>query len=99
MRAPTERDQCQAKLDMLVEGFMGDDWDAYREAFAWLHDFTNQKNTERGRVMRGGNWFTVQTIESVRERARSAAARKSNGNCRRGNRRGSGCCAGLNFGT
>jgi len=76
MRPRTERDQCQAKLDMLVEGFMGDDWDAYREAFAWLRDFTDQKNTERGRVMCGGNWFTPQTIESVRERARSAAARK-----------------------
>ena len=32
MRALSERDQCQAKLDILVEGFMGDDWGAYREA-------------------------------------------------------------------
>ena len=76
MRAPTERDQCQAKLDILVEGFMGDDWDAYREAFVWLRDFTDQNNTERGRVMCGGNWYTPQTIGSIRERARSAAVRK-----------------------
>jgi hypothetical protein len=61
-RQPTERDQCQAKLYTLVEGFMGDDWDAYREAFVWLRDFTDQKNAERGRVMCGGNWYTPQTI-------------------------------------
>ena len=30
---------------------MGDDWDAYREAFAWLRDFADQKNTDIGRVM------------------------------------------------
>jgi len=77
MRPPIERDQCQAKLDILVEGFMGDDWDAYREALVWLRDFTDQKNTQRGRVMCGSYWFTPQTIESaVRERARSIVARK-----------------------
>jgi len=43
---------------------------AYREAFVWLRDFTDQKNAERGRVMCGGNWFTPQTIESVKERMR-----------------------------
>src|SRR5215467_12138272 len=69
MRAPTERNQCQAKLDILVEGFMGDDWDAYREAFAWLRDFANLKNTERGRVTCGSRRFTPQAIELVRERA------------------------------
>jgi hypothetical protein len=68
MRAPTERDQCQAKLDILVEGFMGDDWDAYREAVVWLHDFADQINTERDRVMRGGRWFTPQTIAPHRSR-------------------------------
>jgi hypothetical protein len=62
MRVTTERGQCQAKLDILVEGFMGDDWDAYREAFTWLRDFTDQKNTERGRVMCGSVWHTPQTI-------------------------------------
>ena len=31
MRAPSECDQCQAKLDILVEGFMRDDWAAYRD--------------------------------------------------------------------
>src|SRR5215469_11454064 len=76
MRALSERDQCQAKLDILVEGFMGDDWGAYREACAWLCDFADQKNTQRDRLMRGGRWFTPQAIESVTERARSAAARK-----------------------
>jgi hypothetical protein len=76
MRALSERDQCQAKLDILVEGFMGNDWGAYREACAWLCDFADQKNTERDRLMRGGRWFTPQAIESMTERARSAAARK-----------------------
>jgi hypothetical protein len=61
---------CQAKLDILVEGFMGDDWNTYREALAWLRDFTDQKNTDRGRVMRGGSWFTPQTIDSMRQRKR-----------------------------
>jgi hypothetical protein len=70
MRAATERDQCQAKLDLLVDGFMGDDWHAYHEACAWLRDFTDRQNTERGRVMCGGYWFTPQTIESMRGRVR-----------------------------
>jgi len=76
MRVPSKRDQCQAKLDILIEGFMRADLAAYRDAAAWLRDFADQKNTERGRVMCGGNWYTPQTIESVRERARSAAVRK-----------------------
>jgi hypothetical protein len=36
------------------------DWTAYRDAAAWLRDFADQKNIERGRVMCGGNWFTPQ---------------------------------------
>jgi hypothetical protein len=51
MRPPTERDQCQAKLDILIEGFMRADWTTYRDAAAWLRDFADQKNIERGRVM------------------------------------------------
>jgi hypothetical protein len=43
MRPPTERDQCQAKLDILIEGFMRDDWTTYRDATAWLRDFADQK--------------------------------------------------------
>jgi hypothetical protein len=74
--APTERDQCQAKLDILVEGFMGDDWDTYREASAWLRDFANLKNTERGRVTCGSRRFTPQAIALVRERARVQQLRK-----------------------
>jgi hypothetical protein len=76
MRAPTERDQCQAKLDALIEGFMRADWAAYGDAVAWLRDFADQTNSDAGRVMSGGHWFTPQTIEALRERARSAEARK-----------------------
>ena len=43
MRAPSERDQCQAMLDVLAEGFMHDDVPAYRDACAWLRDFANQR--------------------------------------------------------
>jgi hypothetical protein len=43
MRPPTERDHCQAKLDILIEGFMRADWTAYRDAAAWLRDFADQK--------------------------------------------------------
>jgi hypothetical protein len=57
MRAPSERDQCQAKLDILVEGFMHDDMPTYRDALAWLRTFADRKNVERGRVMCGSNWF------------------------------------------
>jgi hypothetical protein len=67
MRPPTKRDQCQDKLDILIEGFMRADWTAYRDAAAWLRDFADQKNIERGRVMCGGNWFSPQQIEAVRE--------------------------------
>jgi hypothetical protein len=70
MRAATERDQCQAKLDILVDGFMDADWGAYREACAWLRDFTDRQNTERNRVMCGGRWYTPQTIGSMKERVR-----------------------------
>jgi hypothetical protein len=75
MRPPTERDQCQAKLNILIEGFMRADWTAYRDAAAWLRDFTDQKNIERGRVMGGGYWFLPQQIEAVRKRARERATR------------------------
>ena len=57
--------------DILVEDFMSDDWDAYREAFAWLRESTDQKNTKRDRVICGGRWYTPQTIGSMRERVRS----------------------------
>jgi hypothetical protein len=73
MRAPSERDQCQAKLDILVEGFMRDDWAAYRDAIAWLRDFAGQKNIEQGRVMCGRYWYRPGEIESVRQRSRKRA--------------------------
>jgi hypothetical protein len=70
----TERDQCQAKLDILIEGFMRSDWTAYREATTWLRDFADQKNIKRGRVLCGNNyWSTPQQIEAGRERARERA--------------------------
>jgi hypothetical protein len=41
-----------------------------------LHGYaTLPKNIERGRVMRGGYWFTPQQIEAVRDRARERATR------------------------
>ena len=70
MRAPSERDQCQAMLDILVEGFMRDDVPAYREAYAWLRDFAYQRNMEQGRVMCGSNWYTPREFEALRERSR-----------------------------
>jgi hypothetical protein len=76
MRAPSERDKCQAKPDIMVDAFIRDDWAAYRDATAWLRDFAHQKNIERGRVMSGGNWFMPQKIEVVRKRARTQARRR-----------------------
>jgi hypothetical protein len=70
MRAPSKRDQCQAMLDILVEGFMSDDVPAYREACAWLRDFADQKNIEQGRVMCGSNWYAPREFEALRERCR-----------------------------
>jgi len=68
MRASSESgDQCQAKLDIMVDAFMRDDWAMYREGAAWLRDFTYQKG---GCVKSGGNWFMPQKIEAVRNRAR-----------------------------
>ena len=61
--------------DILVEDFMSDDWDAYREAFAWLRESTDQKNTKRDRVICGGRWYTPQTISS-KERQRRAQTTK-----------------------
>ena len=70
MRAPSESDQCQAMLDILVEGFMRDDVPAYREAYAWLRDFAYQRKIEQGRVMCGSNWYTPREFEALRERSR-----------------------------
>jgi hypothetical protein len=71
MRTPSKRDdQCQAKLDIMVDAFMCDDWATYCDVAAWLRDFTHQKNIERGRVKSGGNWFMPQKIEALRKRAR-----------------------------
>ena len=60
---PAERDQCQAKLDIMIDAFIRDDWTAYRDAAVWLRHFVHRKNIERGRVMRGGHWFMPQKIE------------------------------------
>ena len=70
MRVPSERDQCQAMLDILVEGFMRDDVPAYREACAWLRDFAYQRKIEQGRVMCGSYWYTPREFEALRERSR-----------------------------
>jgi hypothetical protein len=69
MRPPSEPDQCRAKLYILVEGFMRDNWAAYRDAIAWLSDFADQKNIERGRVRCGSYWYRSREIASVWERA------------------------------
>jgi hypothetical protein len=92
MRPPTERDQCQAKLDILIEGFMRAGWTVYRDAVGWLRDFADQKNIERGRVMRGGYWFTPQQIAAVRERARERATRAADRRLRSGRRAIVGRC-------
>ena len=69
MRAPSERDQRQAKLDALVDGFMRDDLVAYRDAIAWLRNFADQQNLERGRVMCGSYWYTPREAEPAGRRA------------------------------
>jgi hypothetical protein len=69
MHAPTERDQRQAKLDILIESFMRADGAAYRDAVAWLRGFVEQKNIGAGRVKWGGGWHTPQTI-AMRQRAK-----------------------------
>jgi len=69
MRAPSERDQRQAKLDALVDGFMRDDLVAYRDAIAWLRNFADKKNLERGRVMCGSYWYTPREAEPADRRA------------------------------
>ena len=49
---------------------MSDDMPA---ACAWLRDFSDQKNIEQGRVMRGSNWYTPQEFAALRERSRMHA--------------------------
>jgi hypothetical protein len=36
--------------------------------------FADQKNTERGRVMCGGNWFTPQTVDEAKSQAAMVAS-------------------------
>jgi hypothetical protein len=57
MRAPDERDQCQANLDRMVEAFMYDDWPRFREAVALLRDYVDQKQIAHSKVMRGCRWY------------------------------------------
>jgi hypothetical protein len=59
MRAPSERDQRDAKLDMLVESFMRDDMPAFRDACEWLRDYADQNKRGRGLVHGSGSyWYT-----------------------------------------
>jgi hypothetical protein len=79
MRPPTERDQCQAKLAILIEGFMRADWTADRDAAAWLRDFANRKDIERGRVMCGGNWFAPLAVREARKKICAARSMRYHG--------------------
>jgi hypothetical protein len=63
---PTQGDQCQAKLDVMVDAFIRDDWAAYCDAAVWLRNFADQKNIKRGRVMCGRHWFTQQKVEVLK---------------------------------
>jgi hypothetical protein len=60
MRAPSERDQRQAKLDILVKSFMRDDIPAFRDACEWLRDFADHTKRGRGLVHRGRYWYAPQ---------------------------------------
>jgi hypothetical protein len=57
MRAPSERDQRDAKLDILVESFMRDDMPAYRNACEWLRDYADQIKRGRGLVHGSGHYW------------------------------------------
>jgi hypothetical protein len=59
MRAPSERDQRDAKLDILVESFMRNDMPAYRDACEWLRNYADQSKRGRGLVHGSGHyWYT-----------------------------------------
>ena len=74
MRAPSERDdRCQAKLDIMVDAFMRDDWATYCDAATWLRNFTHQKNIEHGRVKSGGNWHSAKNRGGEEARAHETA--------------------------
>ena len=62
MLVPSERDQRQAKLDILVKSFMRDDIPAYRDACEWLRDYADQNKRGRGLVHgRGSYWYDRPT--------------------------------------
>jgi predicted deacetylase len=71
MRAPTERDQCQATLDRMVDAFMYDDWTTFREAVAFLRDYVDQRQSAQGKMRRGRKWYMPKQVEAIREHARS----------------------------
>jgi hypothetical protein len=62
MRAPAERDQCQANLDRMVDAFMYNDWPTFREAVAFLRDYVDQKQSAQGKIRRGRNWYTPKRV-------------------------------------
>jgi hypothetical protein len=67
MRAPDERDQCQANLDRMVDAFMSDDWPRYREAVALLRDYADQRQIAQAKVMRGCRWYNEKQVEAMRK--------------------------------
>jgi predicted deacetylase len=83
MRAPTERDQCQANLDRMVNAFMYNDWPRYREAVAFLRDYVDQKQSSQGKMRRGRNWYMPKQVEAMREHARSISVPRITSDIRR----------------
>jgi hypothetical protein len=71
MRAPNERDQCQANLDRMVDAFMYNDWRTFREAVALLRDYVDQNQIAQGKMRRGRNWYTPKQVDAMRKHARS----------------------------
>lgn len=48
MRAPSQLDQCQIKLDAMVAAFICGDWPTYRDAVDWLRDYLDsEKDRQR----------------------------------------------------
>jgi len=72
MRAPDERDQRDAMLAQMVDAFIADDTERYREACLWLRDYAFRVRSQSGKVRVNENWFDPAKSDAWRAKLRSA---------------------------
>lgn len=64
MRAPDQIDQRDIMLAQMADAFMARDDARYLEAVAWLRDYCDGMQHQRGRIKIGVHWFDPAVYDS-----------------------------------